>query len=120
MNLCTPERLPCLGFDEMVWASMPEATVDEDVQARSTEGDVCSPTTVEGKRLIYAEAQSMGMEDRTNRKFGASVTGSVRLHGASGFEGNRFGSSEGSDVVGHVYTQWLEIAITIGDRCDEV
>lgn len=88
-HLVEPEVGSSLRGDEVFRAAVPEAPVDEDIEANAAEHDVGSTTAVEGQRHVHPVAQSGPVEKSANCELGASVRASVTLHRAPSGGGDR-------------------------------
>jgi hypothetical protein len=83
LDLRLPELSSGLWHDEVLGTAVPEATVNEDIQAHSSEYDVRSPASIERQRQVDAEAESSTMQQRPEREFGTRVATPIRLHSTS-------------------------------------
>lgn len=76
-------RQPVLGVAlrqcRMLWATMPEATVDEDSDPLAREDDVGSPAAAQGGE-IDPVAQPRGVHQPAHCEFGLGVPAAIRPH----------------------------------------
>ena len=79
LDLLPPPDGVLLGPGAVLGAPMPEASVHENSDARTREGDVGLPAKP-GERVVDAEAKSLAVEERTQSGLGCRIAPALLLH----------------------------------------